>query len=600
MVRWETLAQGRPVIRRLFSSLPTFKAIEFTAGMNVVLAEKTDRSTQKQTRNSAGKSSIVEILHFLLGADAKPNSIFRNSVLCDHEFGLEIELGGALVSVVRSGRTSGTVKVFHLKGDIANWPVGFFSEGNEVELTNREWTKVLGRVVFGIPRPESGEPDNYRPTFRALFPYFARRASVGAFQAPIQHDSKQQPWDQQVMISYLLGLDWPLVAQSQRLRDRNKGLKALKAAAGKELSSVVGKAADLLAQVTNLENQVTVRREAVESFRVLPTFREHSERAEEITRALNILRMQHQADARRGEAIRQALKAEVAPKLPELARLYEEVGVILPKAALRRFDEVQAFHNSILANRQSYLQSELLEIEARIQKGVEEMDNLDRQRADTFRILKSGGALEDFSAMQLDLAGKEAAVALLKRRYETAKQLEATQKEIRAEQAMLSLQLQRATDDHEVAQKRAIGIISRIFVELYGHPGALVIDPSERGLEISVKLGGDRGQGVKQMEIFAFDLMLSIICASRHIGPTFLVHDSHLFDGVDSRQIATALMVAKQEMGAVGWQYIVLMNSDELPAEADRPEGFDVTDAILPVQITDATETGGLFGIRFD
>lgn len=588
------------MIRKIFSSLPTFKTIEFHPGLNVILADKTEHSTQKQTRNSAGKSSIVEIVHFLLGADAKPTSIFRNDVLNQHEFGIELDIGSALVSVVRSGATSATVKVLYLKGDSVSWPKGFFADGTEVEISNKEWREVLGRLIFGIPNPKAGEPESYRPTFRALLPYFARRASAGGFQVPIQHGIKQQPWDQQVMISFLLSLDWALVAQSQRLRDRVKALAALKAAAGKELSAVVGKAADLLAQVTNLENQVADRRESVESFRVLPTFHEHSERAEEITRSLNRLRVQHQADSRRGDALKRALESESAPKLPEVARLYQEVGVTLPRVALKRFDEVQAFHDSILANRRSYLQSELLEIEARVRRCVDEMENLDRQRAEAFQVLKSGGALEDLSAMQLDLAAKEAAVVQLRRRYETAKQLEATQKEIKAEQAMLALRLQRATDEHEAAQKRAIGIISRVFVELYGHPGALVIDPNEKGLEIAVKLGGDRGQGVKQMEIFAFDLMLAIVCASRSIGPFFVVHDSHLFDGVDSRQIATALMVGKQEMEAVNWQYIVLMNSDELPAEVDRPAGFDISEAILPVRLTDATETGGLFGIRFD
>ena len=165
---------------------------------------------------------------------------------------------------------------------------------------------------------------------------------------------------------------------------------------------------------------------------------------------------------------------------------------------------------------------------------------------------------------------------------------------------MLALELQRSTEEHEVAQKRAIGVISRVFRELYGQAGALVIDPSEKGLEIAVRFDGDRGKGIKQMSIFAFDLMLSVISAGRSLGPSFVIHDSHLFDGVDDRQIATALMVGKRELTAVNRQYLVLLNSDELPGPEDQPDDFVITDSILDVRLTDASDSGGLFGIRFN
>ena len=41
------------------------------------------------------------------------------------------------------------------------------------------------------------------------------------------------------------------------------------------------------------------------------------------------------------------------------------------------------------------------------------------------------------------------------------------------------------------------------------------------------------------------------------------------------------------------------MNSDSVPAEGFT-EGFDVRDHVVEPTLTDATETGGLFGIRFN
>ena len=73
------LAGPRPaMIVSITSSIPSFKSLQFTAGLNILLADATAKSTEKQTRNSAGKTSMIEIIHFLLGADADKNLLFKS------------------------------------------------------------------------------------------------------------------------------------------------------------------------------------------------------------------------------------------------------------------------------------------------------------------------------------------------------------------------------------------------------------------------------------------------------------------------------------------------------------------------------------------
>ncbi|MCI5146922.1 MAG: DUF2326 domain-containing protein, partial [Candidatus Electrothrix sp. AR3] len=87
------------------------------------------------------------------------------------------------------------------------------------------------------------------------------------------------------------------------------------------------------------------------------------------------------------------------------------------------------------------------------------------------------------------------------------------------------------------------------------------------------------------------------LCAKRGIGPGFLVHDSHLFDGVDGRQVASALKVGAETAEELGFQYIVTMDEDD--AFKEIMEGFDVHQYVLPVVLSGAKDDGGLFGIRF-
>ena len=100
------------------------------------------------------------------------------------------------------------------------------------------------------------------------------------------------------------------------------------------------------------------------------------------------------------------------------------------------------------------------------------------------------------------------------------------------------------------------------------------------------------------MQIFCFDLMLAELSHSRDRSPGFLIHDSHLFDGVDERQVAKALQLGAEHAEKCGFQYIVTMNSDALPTDGFR-KNFNINDYVIENRLTDATETGGLFGLRF-
>lgn len=82
------------MIRSISSTLSSFKALKFNPGLNILLADVSERSTDRHTRNSAGKTSLVEILHFVLGSDAGKASLFRHEALINHSFTVELLLRG--------------------------------------------------------------------------------------------------------------------------------------------------------------------------------------------------------------------------------------------------------------------------------------------------------------------------------------------------------------------------------------------------------------------------------------------------------------------------------------------------------------------------
>jgi uncharacterized protein YydD (DUF2326 family) len=281
-----------------------------------------------------------------------------------------------------------------------------------------------------------------------------------------------------------------------------------------------------------------------------------------------------------------------------LARLYGEVGVVLPSAVTRRFEELQQFHDSVVRNRSSYLQGELNALGQRIQERDQRKSAIDQRRAEVMEILRSYGALEHFSKLQSELSRLEAETESLRHRYSAAEALESSKSTMALERTRLLTRLQEDYREQGDVLRQAIVAFEDISRSLYEDAGSLTINPTQNGPEFDIQIHGAKSKGIQNMQIFCFDMMLMRLCVERGKGPGFLVHDSHLFDGVDERQVAKALQIGAKLSDELGFQYIVTMNSDAVPREL--PQGFSLERHILPVQLTDATEDGGLFGIRFE
>lgn len=585
------------MITRLSSSLNSFKSLEFSPGLNVLLADKSEGATDLQTRNGAGKSSFVETVHFLTGGNAKADSIFRSNALLNESFDIQMDVGGDKITAERSG--SAPSKIF-LNGPVEDWPIPpkFKEDRGLFEISNTNWCHTLGAKWFGLEAPPASDT-KFQPTFRSLFAYFARRQASDAFQTPTQQAGKQQIWDQQVAISYLLGLDWHVSQDFQGLREKEKLVKSLgKAARSGELGPHFGRAADLRTKVVVASRRVEQIRTQIDTFQVIPEYRELESEASDITRSINALGEENFVDRQLIKELQASLLEEEAPVTEDLEKLYAEAGVVLPELLTRRLDEVQNFHRTILQNRASHLKAELSSAEKRIEKREEEKEKFDTRRRQIMTVLQSGGALEQYTAMREEMGRAEAEVETLRQRLDTAETLESTKTELDADRNRLAQALRDDIRERKSVLDDAILAFEELSQSLYEQAGSLTIDAGTAGPRFEVKIDGQRSKGITNMQIFCFDLMLIELCTRRGTSPGFLIHDSHLFDGVDERQVAKALQLGAEKAESLGFQYIVTMNSDAIPSEGFQ-RGFNIYDHVLPTRITDAVDDGGLFGIRF-
>jgi uncharacterized protein YydD (DUF2326 family) len=588
------------MIHGVSSDLPSFKSLTFGPGLNIVLADKSAGASDRQSRNGAGKTSLLELIHFVFGANADADSIFRSPELAPWTFETRVDIGGNAVDVGRSGKKPSRIV---LQGDTTAWPIqpSLDAKSGDLVFSNEKWRALLGAIFFGLP-VDADEQDRHRfaPSFRSLFSYFARRQNSGGLLAPTHQSSKQQPWDQQVAVSYLLGLDSRIPSELQEVRTQEKAMTELRKAAKEGgLGRYFGTAADIRTRLTIAEARAKRLREQIAIFNVVPEYAEMEREASIITRQISGLNDENTIDRELILQLQNALASEQAPAIANLDRLYKEAGVVLPGSVGRRFEEVAVFHEAVVQNRRSHLSSELQSAEDRIARRGLERARLDERRRQLMGILQSGGALDHYAQLQEETGRAEADAEGLRQRLVTAERIESTKAELDIDRARLLKALQTDLHEREGVVTEAILVFEELSNALYEKAGSLTISATSNGPTVDVRIDAQRSKGITNMQIFCFDLMLADLATRRGLGPGFLIHDSHLFDGVDERQVAKALQLGADHAAAVGFQYIVTMNSDALPRDGFRP-GFDVDAFVCPTKLTDATETGGLFGLRFN
>lgn len=585
------------MIHTITSDLGGFKGLTFTPGLNILLAEKSADATDRQSRNGAGKTSFVELIHFLFGGNAKPDSIFRTDELVASTFEMQIDIGGHVISAARSGVKPSLIRI---QGETSHWPIEptLDAKTGDLILSNDHWKSDLGALIFGLPVDPDAQ-SRFGATFRSLFSYFARRQNSGGFVQPTQQSGQQQNWDQQVAVSYLLGLDSGISQEFQEIRAQEKAMAELRKAAKQgSLGKFYGNAADFRTRLAIAETKARQLQQQLAAFNVVPEYAAIEQEASEITRTISAVNDANLIDRELVLQLTSSLENERPPAADNIAKLYSEAGVVLPGTVGRRFEEVSQFHEAIVRNRQAHLSAEIAAAEERISARVAERIDLDRRRAQLMGILQSGGALEHYAKLQEEAGRAEANVEGLRQQLEIAERIESTKVQLEIERARLRQALQNDLHERSAVVNEAIVLFEELSQALYEQAGNLTIAATSNGPTFEVKIDAQRSKGITNMQIFCFDLMLAELATRRGIGPGFLIHDSHLFDGVDERQVAKALQLGADHAARVGFQYIVTMNSDAVPLDG-FPEDFDVRSFMNPIRLTDAFDTGGLFGVRF-
>ncbi|MBP2036247.1 DUF2326 domain-containing protein [Streptomyces avidinii] len=570
----------------------SFREVEFTDGLNLIIAERSEASTDRDSRNGVGKSTLVEIIHFCLGSSVTQKNIIHQLRDDDWEFSLGLEYGDSIFTVRRSLSKATAVVLTNSARDLPLMDAVKVSLNGEIEISTKTWKDILGQICFGLT--EETATEKYAPTFRSLVSYFAR-SGRDAYLDPFTTSRQIRSYQKQVYNAFLVGLNWRHASEWQVLKDQEKMVRT------PSPDSALQKRSTLAAleneQVRLIADQQRLRSQVAE-FRIVPEYSAVEDQTRLLTTEMRELVNESSILTQKISRYEQQMSSESAGEISRVKDIYNEAGLLFPDSLSRDLSDVIRFHNEVTTHRKEYLQNEIVRLRTRASAITDRLNLLDNQRAELMRLLNEGGAVEDLGQLQFRLGRTQERLEEIEKRITSLESSAAKEATVASgRQALLS----RALLDRSERRPKWSAVTSR-FVEvtqyLYGQPGEINFGLNENGFIFETKMQRRGSNGVDLMGIYSYDISLAQVWQGAKRRAGFLIHDSLLFEGVDERQIALALNYAKQGSENLNFQYIALINSDNLPLTDLHEIGLRWKDHVR-LQLGDSRPEDTLLGFRF-
>ena len=596
------------MIYSLSANKPSFnkgKSLPFHAGLNIILGMKSENSGAKDTRNSLGKSTVLNLIDFCLGADILPE--LTNEKLSDWSFTIDIDIGGSRVKVTRA-LLEESRDLIEIEGDVTKWPIPPDTpaiNGGTSKYGIENWRKLLGAVFFSLPIHDVEVPIAEKPpSYRGLMGFFHRKSFQGDLTPSSANESSTS---RDRTLAYLLGLEWEFVSRYSALTAQEKDAKTIRDAATikreewheSSIRTLEGTCKRLKTDLDSIRSQLS-------EFKVDPLYHQSEEEADRLTRELHKVRRSFYSNRRALFAATQSLRDDFAES-DGLKELYEEAGIAFPDAIVHTLDEVAQFHRDVVLNRRRFLEEEIKQLKALINQEESKLEQLDKERSECLKHLGTHGALEEFASLQ---DRSEKLVSELSAKMQCLNDLKKSRSDLKKIKNDKAAELSSAKDefDHRSQYAESASATYRALTEsLYEESGAgtFEIDFLEKpntgkksaGFRFKTSLPSSGGAGKGKINLYAVDMTIfkqQSLC-KRNI--SLMLHDGEIFTSADERQVATALELAHKYALERDGQYITGFNDDKLPT-TQFSQGFNIEDCIA-LRLYDGAVENKLLGIEF-
>lgn len=589
-------------LSRLYSDQhKIFEPIDFSIGLNVVLAEiRLPENRLKDTHN-LGKTTLGRLLDFMLLAKRDPKMfLFKHfERFKDFVFFIEIELEESRYLTIRRSVEEAS-KISFKRHESSQDLSGLLLEGWDHQDIPFDRARELldGNLDWRYLKPWG---------FRDALGYLLR--SQDDFRDVFhlrKYAGPHSNW--KPFLAHILGFDAQLLSafykKSEQISVKQDIVKTLTVELG-------GNAED----ISKIEGMLLLKLKEAEKKQILLDAFDFREQDKDQTKQLvdNVDERIAELNARR-YSLTQARKKIIASLEEdrilfnplEAQRLFAEAGVFFAGQIKKDFEQLIDFNRAITEERRGYLKEERQEVEAELKKISSELDKLGKKRSEMLAFLSETDVFDKYKKVSDELVSLRADISSLEKQRGYLHRLQELRAEIRLlteEHGSLQSQIEKDVENQNSNQESLFSHIRLFFnevvEEVIDRKALLSVSSNQQGnLEFKAEIldeagnatSADLGHTYRKLLCVAFDLAV----LRAHIEnkfPRFVYHDG-VFESLDDRKKENLLGVFRK-YSDLGLQQIITLIDCDLPVRTSNDPVF------IPEEVTlvlhDEGESGRLF-----
>lgn len=557
-------------LKKLYSEPAAFDPLEFSAGLNVVLGE---RSVKSDKNNGVGKSLSIEFINFALlkrksesRVNKIPKSVFpETTVVC-----LDFKIGDVEYTIRRSRNESEHPTIT--------------SEGLTTTFSKTDDAlKYLGTKLFG-------NQEGKHPSVRQLLGPLIRdegsefKSLVSCFDTRLRVPDDYSPH------LYLFGVELDLyrairntLAEIDAVAEESKRVKdSVKLLTKKEIE-------DARSDLNALSDEVAKINRSIETLENTTGYDLIRDQMLEIEREIEELRRHRNILNRKLIKLR-PISSEYHLDNEEVGAFYDQMKAGLGEMIVRELTEVigfknkiEEFQNHLLNERSSALQAEVDEI-------TKTIDGLDERYREYLSVIDRDGSLKNLKqtyAAAQKLADELGQLKSFLGRYD---KLTRDRQKLKIEKDTKLLELNENILEQNQAIKSFEETVLGAHEFIQGNRKAsfeLRTTPKKQIVDLHMRIDDDGSHSVDREKVFIYDicLLLNEHTRRRHLG--LLIHDN-IFE-VDEDTLLRSLAFVVANTASSKDQYIVTLNADRL-ATAEGQAWFETLEGCVVARYTKANK----------
>jgi uncharacterized protein YydD (DUF2326 family) len=563
----------------------TFRPVLFNeTGLSFIVAQqKTPGANDDgKTYNGVGKSLLVRIINFCLGAKADNYKNFCEK-LPDWEFYLDFKINVKKFTSMRKTDDAGKIYL------------------NDEEISIQNFNKMMEGFCFSIP-----EDIGYL-SFRSLLPFFLRPAKESYVNC-MKPSKTGIEYQSLLNNAFLIGLDINLAEKKYKLRKEQDKIQKMEVVFKDDslLHDYISGNRDVKLELENISDQLKKIEEDLKIFKIAEDYYEIQRESDNIEGVLYNLNNEIALIQANIDNIENSLKARIPSSLTvsELERVYSEVKINFTEAVKKTLQDVELFYKNLIINRSKRMSEQKNQFIFYLEEKKRQRGDLQQKFDKLISYLGEHQALDVFIALNKKYSD-------LTSERNKLLQFQTMQSDYKAKERQTKIEifeLAKITENYLIEIEEGTKKIRDFFRDLakkfYPQSASGIIIKANEGENqlafiIDPRIDSDASDGINNVKLFCYDL--TILLEGQNHNINFVFHDSRLFDSIDERQLAVIFRVLQNIFTATEKQYIATINQNQLN-NLQRILSVDGYEKIINkntvLTLTDDTNAEKLLGIK--